>query len=668
MPWRGPKRSWRVRRSTVLLPVALVAGWLGCRGHDAKEEPHPAPTPVRSADASPNPRPEIVEMLREDLAATRHPGDGGGRVWLDPIPTAGAAATPGTWRLVYEAGPLGIDVGGWLFLQVPPFWGWDSPQTRDPNRPGFTTVEVVGDGVTVDADRVDAGLLGIRVAGRKLESGERVVVVYGQGPLGARRDRYAEHRSQFYVSVDADGDGVRGLVDTLPDVDVAAGPPARLMLTLPSTARPGASVRGRLAVLDAVGNAGVDFEGVLEVRSLGGGEPLQRIDMQFSDGGVRSLEIELSSNPIQRFEVVGPKGLRGESNPVSTSTGPRILWGDLHGHSQLSDGTGTPDDYFTYARDVAALDVVALTDHDHWGMKPLSHHPELWDEIESATARFHRPGEFVTLLGYEWTSWIHGHRHVLYFEDEGEVLSSIDPRYESPLQLWDALRGQRVLTFAHHSAGGPIATNWGIPPDPELEPVTEIASVHGSSESPDTPRGIYAPMADNWVRDALGLGYRLGFVGSGDSHDGHPGLAQLAGGTGGLAAILSEDASREGVLEALRSRRVYATNGPRIILRVALDGAPMGSVLAARDRGMLALRVITVAPLDRIDIVRGQEIASTIGGEGRMDFEADVTLPDLQDGESIYVRVVQLDGGAAWSSPFFVGESPSGPETRPGAQ
>ena len=33
----------------------------------------------------------------------------------------------------------------------------------------------------------------------------------------------------------------------------------------------------------------------------------------------------------------------------------------------LSDGTGTPEDYFAYARDVAALDVIALTDHDHWG-------------------------------------------------------------------------------------------------------------------------------------------------------------------------------------------------------------------------------------------------------------------------------------------------------------
>jgi hypothetical protein len=168
-------------------------------------------------------------------------------------------------------------------------------------------------------------------------------------------------------------------------------------------------------------------------------------------------------------------------------------------------------------------------------------------------------------------------------------------------------------------------------------------------------------MAQNWVRDALGMGYQLGFVGSGDSHDGHPGLAQLAGGTGGLAAILSEDLTREGVLAALRARRVYATNGPRIILRVALDGAAMGSVITPRRRGVIRLEAISVAPIDRVDIVRGQDVVRSIAGEGRLDLEAEVALVDLEEGESVYIRVVQVDGGAAWSSPFFFGRSPIGP-------
>ena len=33
----------------------------------------------------------------------------------------------------------------------------------------------------------------------------------------------------------------------------------------------------------------------------------------------------------------------------------RLYWADLHGHTRHSDGTGTPYDYFRYARDVARL-------------------------------------------------------------------------------------------------------------------------------------------------------------------------------------------------------------------------------------------------------------------------------------------------------------------------
>ena len=106
---------------------------------------------------------------------------------------------------------------------------------------------------------------------------------------------------------------------------------------------------------------------------------------------------------------------------------------DLHGHSNLSDGTGTPEDYFRYARDVAGLDVAALTDHDHWGMPFLDEQPRALarDPRRDAT-RFHAPGRFVTLLGYEWTSWLHGHRHVLYFDDDGACSSSLDPATDDP--------------------------------------------------------------------------------------------------------------------------------------------------------------------------------------------------------------------------------------------
>jgi hypothetical protein len=414
--------------------------------------------------------------------------------------------------------------------------------------------------------------------------------------------------------------------------------------------------------LDSHANTGYPFEGRVALTSTPEEPELELAESLIfvaSDRGRKTFEAIVREPGVIRVHAESENGLVGDSNPMLVaSDGQNILWGDLHGHTSLSDGTGTVEDYFTYAREVSALDVVAITDHDHWGVLQLDQHPEFWEETKTQTRRFHQPGRFVTLLGYEWTNWIHGHRHVLYFEDEGEIYSSVSPDYDTPPQLWDALRGKRALTFAHHSAGGVIRTNWAFPPDPVLEPLTEITSVHGSSEALDSPALIYDPVPGNFVRDVLDRGYRFGFVGSSDSHDGHPGLAHLVTDSGGLAAILTDTLTRESVLEALRARRVYATNGPRILLRTALDSHPMGALIpkpgAGSYGGELFVQVIAEAPLERVDLIRSGKLVDSIPIDGLLEITLSREIEDLVSGEYLYVRAVQEDSGAAWSSPIYV--------------
>ncbi|NIS32104.1 MAG: hypothetical protein GWO04_20090, partial [Actinobacteria bacterium] len=79
--------------------------------------------------------------------------------------------------------------------------------------------------------------------------------------MGARADRYAEHRSRFWISVDGDGDGIRQNIAVSPAVDVVAGPPVALILTGPTTAEVGEAVRYTIALLDGRGNAGYPWTG-----------------------------------------------------------------------------------------------------------------------------------------------------------------------------------------------------------------------------------------------------------------------------------------------------------------------------------------------------------------------------------------------------------------------
>ncbi len=639
----------------VLLMVASLMFW-GCRSSEQAGS-EGSPTSV-----SPSARPEIVEALRLDGEAVRHSSDGGGSVRFESTPLPVAAGRASTWSFIYRAGPEGIVEDGWLFFQAPPFWGWSTPQTLMPDRPGYTLVETAAEGIVLEPETIDQLLLAVRIRGRALLAGEEIRLVYGAGESGATADRFAESESCFFFAVDGDGDGVRSLLPEPVCTVVTAGPAARLALTLPSTGKPGGEGVLTLAVLDAVGNRVTDWTGSVSLTAPEIVDLPERVEFGLEHQGARRIVFKAGDEGVVVVGADTGTGLQGRSNPLKVdSKVRRVLWADLHGHSGLTDGTGTPKDYFRYAREVSALDVVALTDHDHWGMQPLALHPEVWEEIRRETELFHRPEAFVTLLGYEWTSWIHGHRHVLYFSDQGQIFSSVDAEFESPLQLWDALRETDALTFAHHSAGGPIATNWEIPPDPELEPVTEIVSVHGSSEALDSPAGIYSPVVGNFVRDVLQRGYVFGFVGSGDSHDGHPGFAHLNAASGGMAAILSEELTRDGVKDALKRRRVYATNGPRILLEAELADWPMGSTVEARavaalaaEERVLKVTVTGTSGLERVELIRTGEIVESVDCAASPVCTTSFAVLNLDSGEYFYVRAIQSDGGAAWASPFYV--------------
>ena len=102
------------------------------------------------------------------------------------------------------------------------------------------------------------------------------------------------------------------------------------------------------------------------------------------------------------------------------------------------------------------------------------------------------------------------------------------------------------------------------------------------------------------------------------------------------------------------ARRVYATNGPRILLRAALGSARMGENLAAPEEDVdLFVNVVGTGPLESLDVIRNGEVAS-LALEEVLETTVHMSVSGLRPGEWLYVRVVQADGGVAWSSPFFV--------------
>ena len=59
--------------------------------------------------------------------------------------------------------------------------------------------------------------------------------------------------------------------------------------------------------------------------------------------------------------------LSGCNNPGTVGSpsigGYNVYYGQFHSHTEVSDGSGTPDDAYRYARDTAKLDFFSISDH-----------------------------------------------------------------------------------------------------------------------------------------------------------------------------------------------------------------------------------------------------------------------------------------------------------------
>ena len=653
--------AFSLRAGCASLLVVLLAGCGGSEddrfdpGRFSEEPPEPAGPP-------PAPAPE----------------DGQGSVTLTPADPV-VASSFGSWRVEWTAGPDGLAEGGGVVLQVSPFWGWSPPQISRPGMPGFTTLACSDPSARFDLTEGGVPMTVVaRLASGRLEAGATVAFVYGDSTRGgpgslSRTDRYAERFERLLIKTDGNGDGWFEPPPGQPTLRILPGPPAGLAVRAPALVAPGQEFVVGVAALDRLGSWTELPEGRLrlELRRLatGGGERVsgpQPWGDQDVGPGRRLLErpMRLDEPGLYRIEAwltAGERELAGSNDLLLVEAGSPfegLLFGDIHCHSALSDGTGDPEDLYAYARDVAGLDVAVVTDHDAHGVFPLDAEGS-WERVIETTREAYVPGEFVTLLGYEWTSWTWGHRNVYYPALEGLPFSNLEPPTDTPPGLWEALAPYGAVTIPHHPGGGPIPIDWSVPPDEEREQVVEICSVHGSSEAPGVERSIYRPVPGASVRDALNRGYKLGILAAGDTHDGHPGRRTVGAPTNGLAAFRTRDRTREAVWRALKERQVYGTSGPRILLATDWDGTAPGTELDRVPSGPVTVRIAAPDPVQVVELVGPAGVVDRSHGGGRRTVKTFLEHSAPPASGWLYVRIVLASGEIAWESPWWLPEGRS---------
>ncbi|HEY7328125.1 MAG TPA: hypothetical protein VH592_10815 [Gemmataceae bacterium] len=339
----------------------------------------------------------------------------------------------------------------------------------------------------------------------------------------------------------------------------------------------------------------------------------------------------------------------------------RLLRGEFHRHTEFSshnDQDGSLEDAWRYALDAADLDWIGNGDHDNgFG------HEYMWWHFQKVTDLFLHSPRFTSMHVYERSVvYPNGHRNVIFPRagirplprDSQPVAEGTPEKGSSDTKLLYAYLKHFGAICSSHTSATDMGTDWRDN-DPEVEPIVEIYQGcrhnyehFGAPRSPNEDTQIGGYKSKGFIWNAFEKGYALGFQASSDHMSTHI----------SYAVVLTDDASRQGIIDAFKKRHSYAATD-NIVMDVRCDGHIMGDRFTTAKRPTLDIRIHGTGPIAKVSVVRDNKyVYSAEPKEAKVSLR--FTDMDAKDGKSsyYYVRVEQADGNLAWASPMWITYQP----------
>ena len=354
-------------------------------------------------------------------------------------------------------------------------------------------------------------------------------------------------------------------------------------------------------------------------------------------------------------------------------------FGQLHSHTQYSDGAGSLESALDYVKnlpEIANVDFVAFTDHSNYFDKSGAANPEgalydmsqateysqeTWKAYKDAVAAFNteNAGSMVAIAGFEMT-WSGGPGHINTFNTPGIVSRNNttlnNKTKDAGLQAYYKLLSQTegVDSISQFNHPGTTFGNfidfgyWDAVVDTRMYMV-EVGNGEGQIGA-----GGYYPSYEQYIM-ALDKGWHVAPTNNQDNHKGRWGNANDA-----RDVILTDDFSESGIYAALRARRMYATEDKNLELDYTVNGNMMGSIIDVPEK--LNFEISFNDP-DRTDSIAKVELVVNSGKVAyTWDSAADLTKGSVSvelapEYTYYFVRVTEADGDLAVTAPVWVGES-----------
>ena len=358
----------------------------------------------------------------------------------------------------------------------------------------------------------------------------------------------------------------------------------------------------------------------------------------------------------------------------------QLYFGQLHSHTQYSDGAGSLDAALDYVKNLpesANVQFVAFTDHSNYFDTTGAANPEgalydmslasassqeTWNSYRSSVAAFNEAnaGSLVALAGFEMT-WSGGPGHINTFNTPGIVSrnnSTLNNKTDyAGMRAYYALLSQQEGADSLSQFNHPGNTFGTFGDFAFWDPVIDsrMYMVEAGNGEGQIGAGGYYPSYEYYTM-ALDKGWHLAPTNNQDNHKGRWGNANDA-----RDVILTDDFSEQGIYDALRAMRMYATEDKNLEIGYTVNGMLLGSSLTEVPE-KLDIHV-TVNDPDASDSISKVEVIVNSGKTAyTWDDPAVLATGDLSvtldpDYSYYYIRVTQGDGDLAVTAPVWVGET-----------
>ena len=330
-------------------------------------------------------------------------------------------------------------------------------------------------------------------------------------------------------------------------------------------------------------------------------------------------------------------------------------YGLLHSHTAASDGKGTYDDAFKYARANGKVDFFAITEHSHM----LDNHLNVdinnanistkWIELMNKANKYTQNGKFVAIAGYEmtWSPKTDHVGHINTFCTEG--YESRDNENINLKNYYDKLAKSpnSISQFNHPGEYFGDFNNFDYYSPEADKVITLLEVVNGTGRKTS---GKNYTIAYDYYTKALDKGWHVAPVSNQDNHK-----KDWATANDIRTVIIASSLTKDNIFDSMRKMRVYSTEDKNLRIDYTINKNIMGSILENQKK-----LNISITTIDEDSYDNTKEI-SIISNNGKIvaskSFNSNIATWNLSLKPILgyyYVKVIQNDNDVAVTAPIWI--------------